>query len=213
MSTNSSHASTRRLRESRARCERDGINAVMRAVFLDNGALEMRTVPLPARPPTGFALIRSADAILQHRSRTAARRYGFSGTPGTKVRRHRRAETKSLSVGALWVRSIWRAVIAPGARANWAVTVRRITVLGIVNQPGAFAEFLTLPEVNLRVVPDEITPQIAVFTEPVAAACEILDQVSIPPGSEVAVLGDLARPADRSGAAGERTQRTSVRAP
>lgn len=64
------------------------------------------------------------------------------------------------------------------------------TVLGIVRHPGAFSEFLTLPERNLHVVPDSITTESAVFTEPVAAACEILDQVKIPEGGRVAVLGD-----------------------
>jgi threonine dehydrogenase-like Zn-dependent dehydrogenase len=64
------------------------------------------------------------------------------------------------------------------------------TVLGIVNHPGAFRELLTLPERNLHVVPDEIPTEQAVFIEPLGAACEILDQVSIPSGSPVAVLGD-----------------------
>jgi alcohol dehydrogenase len=63
-------------------------------------------------------------------------------------------------------------------------------VLGIVRHPGAFAEFLTLPERNLHVVPDEIPNECAVFTEPLAAACEILDQAAIPCGETVAVLGD-----------------------
>jgi alcohol dehydrogenase len=64
------------------------------------------------------------------------------------------------------------------------------SVLGIVRQPGAFSEFFVLPEANLRLVPDSLSTETAVFTEPVAAACEILDQVAIPPGGRVAVLGD-----------------------
>lgn len=63
-------------------------------------------------------------------------------------------------------------------------------VLGIVRHPGAFQEFLTLPERNLHVVPDSISDQEAVFVEPLAAACEILDQVSLTAGNEIAVLGD-----------------------
>ena len=66
----------------------------------------------------------------------------------------------------------------------------RRTVLGIVKHPGAFREFLTLPERNLHVVPTDLSTERAVFTEPLAAACEILDQVKIPRGGEVAVLGD-----------------------
>jgi threonine dehydrogenase-like Zn-dependent dehydrogenase len=64
------------------------------------------------------------------------------------------------------------------------------TVLGIVNHPGAFAEFFTLPERNLHGLPDDVPTNRAVFLEPLAAACEILDQVAIPPGEQIAVLGD-----------------------
>ena len=64
------------------------------------------------------------------------------------------------------------------------------TVLGIVNHPGAFSEFFTLPERNLHILPDDIPTHRAVFLEPLAAACEILDQVSIPAGQPIAVLGD-----------------------
>jgi len=63
-------------------------------------------------------------------------------------------------------------------------------VLGIVRHPGAFEEFFTLPERNLHVLPDSIPTERAVFTEPLAAACEILDQARIPQGAPVAVLGD-----------------------
>jgi alcohol dehydrogenase len=64
------------------------------------------------------------------------------------------------------------------------------SVLGIVKHPGAFREFLTLPLRNLRRVPRSIPDEQAVFIEPIAAACEILDQVRIPKGERVAVLGD-----------------------
>jgi alcohol dehydrogenase len=64
------------------------------------------------------------------------------------------------------------------------------TVLGIVKHPGVFSEFFTLPERNLHVVPDSISNERAVFAEPLAAACEILEQVRIPKGAPVAVLGD-----------------------
>ena len=63
-------------------------------------------------------------------------------------------------------------------------------VLGIVNHDGAFAEYLTLPLENLHAVPDDITDQQAVFVEPLAAACEILDQVPVRKFHEAAVLGD-----------------------
>jgi len=66
----------------------------------------------------------------------------------------------------------------------------RRKVLGIVNHDGAFAEYLTLPLENLQVVPNAITDEQAVFIEPLAAACEILEQVKVSQFQEAAVLGD-----------------------
>ncbi len=64
------------------------------------------------------------------------------------------------------------------------------TVLGILKRDGAFAEFLSLPEKNLHVIPDSITDEQAVFVEPLAAAFEIKEQVSLQPQWSVAVVGD-----------------------
>lgn len=63
------------------------------------------------------------------------------------------------------------------------------TVLGIMGRNGAFAEYLTLPIENLHTVPDEITTDAATFTEPLAAALEIQEQVNIGPGDRVLVAG------------------------
>ena len=64
------------------------------------------------------------------------------------------------------------------------------TVLGIIGHPGAYAEYLTLPIENLHAVPDSISDEQAVFVEPLAAACEILEQVDARKIREAAVLGD-----------------------
>jgi threonine dehydrogenase-like Zn-dependent dehydrogenase len=64
------------------------------------------------------------------------------------------------------------------------------TVLGILKRNGAFAEFLSLPEKNLHVIPDSISDEQAVFVEPLAAAFEINEQVSLKPEWNVAVVGD-----------------------
>src|SRR5207247_7340916 len=66
----------------------------------------------------------------------------------------------------------------------------RRTVLGIIGHPGAYAEYLTLPLENLHIVPDEVSDERAVFVEPLAAACEILEQVDVKEIREAAVLGD-----------------------
>jgi len=64
------------------------------------------------------------------------------------------------------------------------------TVLGILGRDGAMAEYLSLPPVNLLVLPDGVSDRQAVFTEPLAAACEILEQIEITPENRVAVIGD-----------------------
>ena len=64
------------------------------------------------------------------------------------------------------------------------------TVLGIVGRDGAHAEFLQLPDVNLIPVPENIPDRQAVFTEPLAAACGILERASIAKTDRVAVIGD-----------------------
>ncbi len=64
------------------------------------------------------------------------------------------------------------------------------TALGIHSRDGAFAEYLNLPPENLVFVPDRVSDRQAVFTEPLAAACEILDQVEISATHRTAVIGD-----------------------
>ncbi|HTZ48630.1 MAG TPA: alcohol dehydrogenase catalytic domain-containing protein [Verrucomicrobiae bacterium] len=66
----------------------------------------------------------------------------------------------------------------------------RRTVLGIVAHDGAFAEYLALPLENLHIIPVNVPDEKAVFIEPLAAACQILDQVRIRNFPTAAVLGD-----------------------
>jgi threonine dehydrogenase-like Zn-dependent dehydrogenase len=63
------------------------------------------------------------------------------------------------------------------------------TVLGIERRNGVFAEYTTLPIANLHVVPDSLPPEVAVFTEPLAAALEIFEQVHIRPTDRVLLIG------------------------
>lgn len=64
------------------------------------------------------------------------------------------------------------------------------TVVGIRGRDGAFADMLSLPAVNLHHVPDAVDDQTAVFTEPTAAACRILEQIAIDHNTRIAVVGD-----------------------
>ncbi|MBZ5728004.1 MAG: alcohol dehydrogenase catalytic domain-containing protein [Acidobacteriia bacterium] len=163
----------------------------MLAVHLEDGVVSTREVPLPERPE-GFALLRlmvggicNTDLELQRGY------YGFSGTPGHEcVAEVVEADTRSL-VGRRVVGEINLAC----TRCDWCRKglgrhCPNRTVLGIAGHPGAFAEYFTLPERNLHVLPEGMPAERAVFTEPLAAACEILDQVAIPRHEPVAVLGD-----------------------
>ena len=75
-------------------------------------------------------------------------------------------------------------------RTNQPTHCENRTVLGIINRNGAFADYITLPTANLHTVPDSVSTNSAVFTEPVAAALEIQEQVQIKPNHRVLVIGD-----------------------
>lgn len=64
------------------------------------------------------------------------------------------------------------------------------TVLGILNKDGTYAEHLTLPVANLHVVPDAVSSAAALFVEPLAAACRVVEQGLVAADSRVAVIGD-----------------------
>ncbi len=163
----------------------------MIAVHLEDGRVSVRAVPRPRRPK-GFALIRPLVAGICNTDLELQRGYyGFRGTPGHEfVGEVVEADTRSL-VGQRVAGEINLACNAcEWCRLGVGRHCLKRSVLGIVKHPGAFRELLTLPERNLHVVPASITNEQAVFVEPLAAACEILDQVRIPTGAEVALLGD-----------------------
>jgi threonine dehydrogenase-like Zn-dependent dehydrogenase len=94
------------------------------------------------------------------------------------------------------------------------------TVLGILNHDGAFAEYIAVPGENLHRVPDSIPTDVAVFTEPVAAAFEIPAQIAIARRDRIVVLGDgrlgnlcaqvLARVSDRVLVVGKHPEKLSL---
>ncbi|MGH7836075.1 MAG: MDR/zinc-dependent alcohol dehydrogenase-like family protein [Candidatus Binatia bacterium] len=63
-------------------------------------------------------------------------------------------------------------------------------VMGILGADGSFAEYMEVPAVNLHLVPESVSDEEAVFTEPLAAAFEILEQIQLNPGDDVLVMGD-----------------------
>jgi len=163
----------------------------MLAVRLEKGLVQVRKQSRPRRPQ-GFALIRLLEGGICNTDLELQRGYyNFRGTPGHEfVGEVIEADSSDL----IGERVVGEINLACGT-CEWCAKglgrhCPRRTVLGIVKHPGAFRELLTLPERNLHRVPRGIPTEHAVFVEPLAAACEILDQVRIPAGARVAVLGD-----------------------
>src|ERR1051325_9269658 len=139
----------------------------MLAVHLEQGVVSVRDVPVPARPP-GVALLRMLVAGICNTDLELQRGYyGFSGVPGHEfVAEVVEADDRSL-IGKRVVGEInLNCTHCEWCRRGMGRHCPNRTVLGIVKHPGAFEEFLTLPERNLHVVPDEIPLERAVFTEP-----------------------------------------------
>src|SRR5215470_1598716 len=163
----------------------------MLAVHLQDRRVYVRDAPRP-RPAKGFALIRLlAGGICNTDLELQRGYYGFRGTPGHEFV----GEVVSADNPDFLARRVVGEINLACRKCEWCRKglgrhCPSRTVLGIVRHPGALREFLTLPETNLHVVPDSISNEAAVFVEPMAAACEILDQAKIPEGAEVAVLGD-----------------------
>jgi threonine dehydrogenase-like Zn-dependent dehydrogenase len=163
----------------------------MLAVRLEKGRVTVIKARRPQRP-CGFALIRLLSAGICSTDLELQRGYyGFSGTPGHEFA----GEVVEADNTRLLGRRVVGEINLSCRRCEWCKRglgrhCPNRSVLGIVKYPGAFREFLTLPEANLHILPESISDEEAVFIEPLAAACELLDQSSIPKGSDVAVLGD-----------------------
>ncbi|MCX6624231.1 MAG: alcohol dehydrogenase catalytic domain-containing protein [Acidobacteria bacterium] len=163
----------------------------MLAVHLENGRVEVRRRPKPRRRE-GYALLRLLTGGICNTDLELQRGYyQFRGTPGHEFV----AEVEEAGDRAWVGRQVVGEINLACGKCDWCGRglerhCPARTVLGIVGHPGAFAGYLTLPLVNLREVPKNVTREQAVFTEPVAAACEILEQVRLPRGARVAVLGD-----------------------
>ncbi|HFE65504.1 MAG TPA: alcohol dehydrogenase [Caldithrix sp.] len=163
----------------------------MKALHFDgkNLSLVEKSKPVPAK---GEALVRVVYAGICNTDLEIMKGYmGFRGTPGHEfVGIVEQAETAEL-VGKRVVGEINLACGKCGfCRQGLERHCPNRTVLGIAGKDGAFAEYLTLPEQNLHPVARSISDLQAVFTEPLAAACEIPEQLHILPDYRVLLLGD-----------------------
>jgi len=143
----------------------------MIAVHFENHRASFRTVSKPRRPE-GYALVRLLYGGICNTDLELLRGYyGFSGTPGH--------EFVGEVVAADNERLLGRRVVGEINCACWTCETCRKglnthcpnrTVIGILNHDGAFADLIAVPQRNLHAVPDSLPDDIAVFTEPVAAA-------------------------------------------
>jgi threonine dehydrogenase-like Zn-dependent dehydrogenase len=170
----------------------------MKALRYENGLLSVSNIPVPIAD--GEALVRVTLSGICNTDLEIARGYaGFEGTIGHEF------VGVIEEVGAPAGRR-HPAFLRPGTRVVGEINAGcgscdlcragdprhcpNRTVLGIVGRDGAHAEFLKLPIPNLLPVPDDVTDEQAVFTEPLAAAYGILERVSITEDTRVAVIGD-----------------------
>lgn len=163
----------------------------MEGLWLEAGRLSFRhDLPLPV-PPDGEALVRVVRAGICGTDLELARGYmTFTGVPG-----HEFVGIVEEGPAGLRGRRVVGEINAvcgrcPTCRAGRPRHCPARTVLGIAGRNGAFARHLILPTENLHAVPDNLPTDAAVFTEPLAAALEILEQTSIGEGDRVLVVGD-----------------------
>jgi threonine dehydrogenase-like Zn-dependent dehydrogenase len=175
----------------------------MLAFIVHKGTLRQVTKPLPAVRPR-WARIRVRLAGICHTDIEILRGYHqFRGIPGHEFV----GEVVEVEGVSPLTRSHWLGNRVAGeinvscsaynykpvcnfCRRGLNTHCARRTVLGIVAHHGAFAEYLTLPLENLHLIPASVCDEQAVFVEPLAAACEILDQIPVRKFPSAAVLGD-----------------------
>lgn len=162
----------------------------MRALVYD-GDIRVTEVPAPV-PAPGEALVRVLTAGICNTDLELVRGYmNFKGILGHEFVGIVEEASSEFLVGKRVVGEI-NCVCHQCAHCKMEMPRHCLnrSVLGILNRNGAFAEFLTLPEENLHLAPNSVKDDVAVFTEPAAAAFRILEQVPITRNERVIVLGD-----------------------
>ena len=164
----------------------------MRALHVDKTLSYQSNAPVP-NPPPGEALIRTTLAGICNTDIEIVRGYmGFTGILGHEfVGVVEQADDAPELVGQRVVGEI-------NAYCGQCATCRRgdptqcphRNTLGIDRRNGTMADYFTLPTKLLYPVPASIPDEWAVFAEPLAAACQILEQVHIKPTDRVLVQGD-----------------------
>jgi threonine dehydrogenase-like Zn-dependent dehydrogenase len=161
----------------------------MRALVLDGDRISQRSdYPIPA-PRDGEVLVRVTRAGVCETDLQLIRGYmGFHGVLGHEfVGVAESGPLKGRRVVGEINCSCWTCPTCVAGRPSHCP---HRTVIGILNHDGAFADFIAVPQRNLHQVPESIPDDVAVFTEPLAAAFQIPAQVYVDHDSRIVVLGD-----------------------
>lgn len=161
----------------------------MRALWLEDRTLSVREVDEP--PAEGEALVRvRLSGICGTDLELARGYYPYAGVPGHEFVGEVVASPDPAWAGARVVGEINAACgTCEACRAARPTHCEARTVLGIARRDGVHAEYAALPLANLHRVPDSVSDEAAVFTEPIAAAVEILEQVRVRPSDRVLLVG------------------------
>jgi len=163
----------------------------MQAIWLENQILSFRNdLPIP-QPAKGEALVRVRLAgICATDLEMVQGYYPFTGILGHEFIGE---VIESPDPNLRGVRVVGDINIVCGVcatcRRGDSIHCENRTTLGIHDRPGCFAEYLTLPIENLHRIPDQLPDEGAIFTEPLAAALEIQQQVHIRPTDLVLIVG------------------------
>ena len=161
----------------------------MQALWLEDNKLSLRDIPQARNPEEALVKIRKAG-ICSTDLELVKGYYPFTGVIGHEfVGEVVEAEDKSW-IGQRVVGEINVVCNHCEQCLNGRSThCEHRTVLGITHRNGTFAEYTTLPIINLHRVPASVSDEMAVFTEPLAAALEIQDQIQIRPTDRVLLIG------------------------
>src|SRR5215472_10512642 len=161
----------------------------MRAIVFDGQTLSLRTDYPTPRPDDGEVLVRVVRAGVCETDLQLIKGYmGFSGVLGHEfVGVAESGPFKGRRVVSEINCSCSNCVTCDAGRPSHCPDR---AVLGILNHDGAFADYVAVPERNLHAVPDSISDDEAVFTEPLAAAFQVPAQAPIDHDDRVVVLGD-----------------------
>ena len=161
----------------------------MRALWLENNKISLRNVSQPRKANEALVKIRKAG-ICSTDLELVKGYYPYTGILGHEFVGEVVEADDATWTGQRVVGEINVVCNACEQCLNGRSThCEKRTVLGIVNRDGAFAEFTNLPITNLHRVPASVPDEMAVFTEPLAAALEIQQQIQIKPSDRVLLVG------------------------